>query len=98
MAKQTDTQLTDEALLEEVQAEIDSMSADDLEAAAHQAALQVEVRKARTRNRTMSEEAKERQRIYNKKRNMRLKLLAEKAEELGVEVSEKEVNARLAAS
>jgi hypothetical protein len=98
MAKQTETQFTDEQLLAEVQAEIDGMSSEDLEAAAHQAALAVEVRKAKTSSRQMSDEAKERQRIYNKKRNMRLKLLAQKAEELGVTVSKKEIDARLAAS
>jgi signal recognition particle subunit SEC65 len=98
MAKQTTTALTDEALLEEVQAEIESMSADELEAAAHQAKLNVEVRKARTKSYVKSEEAKERQRIYNKKRNIKLKLLAEKAEEMGIDISDKEVNARLAAS
>ena len=74
------------------------MTTDDLEAASHQALLHQEVRKAKTKSRTMSDDAKERQRVYNKKRNMRLKLLAEKADELGIEISEKEVQARITAS
>lgn len=98
MAKQTTTQSADDLLLQEVQAEIDSMSSEELEAAAHQAKLNDEVRKARQRKRTMSEEQREKQRLYNKKRNLRMKLLAEKAEELGVSVSDKEINARIAAS
>ena len=98
MAKSTETQLTDEALLAEVQAEIDGMNADDLEAAAHQALLNVEVRKAKTKSYVQSPEAKERQKVYNKKRNMRLAILAKKAEEAGITVSQKEIDARITAS
>jgi len=46
----------------------------------------------------MSEEQKERQRIYNRKRNMKMNLLAKKAQEMGIEVSEKDVQAALNAS
>ena len=91
MAKTTDTAITDETLLAEVQAEIDAMSSDDLSGAAGQALFQQEVRKARNSRKQMSEEQKERQKIYNRKRNMKLKLLAEKAVELGIKVTDKQI-------
>jgi len=98
MAKTTDTAITDETLLAEVQAEIDAMSADDLEGAAEQALFTTEVRKAKNSRRHMSEEQKERQRIYNRKRNMKQKLLAKMAQEQGIEISEKQIQAALNAS
>lgn len=79
----------DEDLLEGIAEEVGEMSEEDLEAAARAIMAQQEKRKAYSKDRVMSPEAKEKQKSYRQKQYQKNKAIMARYEELHPEDFEK---------
>lgn len=82
--------MTDEDLLEGIAEEVDEMSEEDLEAAAKAILAQQEKRKAYSKERVMSPEAKEKQKLYRQKQYQKNKAIMARYQELHPEEFETE--------